>query len=635
MINVDTVILVQLPYYKTNDLELKGIYIFPLFLVAKRKNRRKLSRIAIVAVNHYNHREYKKGCGVMLRRFFSYYKPHRRLFIIDFTSAVIVAILELAFPVAVQWFIDDLLPGNNWDVILKVGFGLFLIYLLSTFLQYIVAYWGHKLGLNIETDMREDLFRHVQKQSFRFFDNTKTGHIMSRITNDLFEIGELAHHGPEDLFIAAMTFVGAFWIMFTINVKLSLVILIIVPLLVIFMTYSNIQMSKAWTSMYENIAGVNARVEDAVSGARVVQSFTNEAYEMKRFNANNLIFRTSKLKAYRVMAFVSANIYMFMRFMTLVVLIYGAWLSYNQLMSYGELVAFVLYVNVLFKPIEKISALLELYPKGMAGFRRFIDLLNIHPEIRDRKGAKKVGPLTGNIAFQDVTFTYEKTQEPVLNNVDFEIEAGKTIAFVGPSGAGKTTICSLIPRFYDVTKGAIKIDGIDIRDMTMHSLRKQIGIVQQDVFLFTGTLQENIAYGKLDATEEEIATAVKMAHMEEFIAELPDGYQTQVGERGLKLSGGQKQRIAIARMFLKDPPILILDEATSALDTETEAIIQEALMELAKDRTTLIIAHRLATIKHADHIMVVTKDGIAEEGSHDELLQQNGLFAHMHRVQLN
>jgi len=552
---------------------------------------------------------------------------------IDFTSAVIVAILELAFPVAVQWFIDDLLPGNNWDVIIKVGFILLLVYLLSTFLQYVVTYWGHKLGLNIETDMREDLFRHVQKQSFRYFDNTKTGHIMSRITNDLFEIGELAHHGPEDLFIAVMTFIGAFWIMFTINVKLSLVILIIVPLLIIFMTYSNIQMSKAWRSMYENIAGVNARVEDAVAGARVVQTFTNEDFEMQRFTENNRIFRKSKLGAYRVMAFVTANIYMFMRFMTLVVLIFGAWLSFNQYLSYGELVAFVLYVNVLLKPIEKISALLELYPKGMAGFRRFIDLLNIQPDIKDHKDAKPVANLSGNIAFNNVTFTYEKTQEPVLRDLSFTIEAGKTIAFVGPSGAGKTTICSLIPRFYDVTKGAITIDGMDIRKMTMRSLRKEIGIVQQDVFLFTGTLKENILYGKLDATDEEVAEAVRMAHMEEFIAELPNGYATQVGERGLKLSGGQKQRIAIARMFLKDPPILILDEATSALDTETEAIIQDALMELAKDRTTLIIAHRLATIKHADQIMVVTKNGIEEEGTHEELLQKEGIFAHLHKVQ--
>ena len=359
-----------------------------------------------------------------------------------------------------------------------------------------------------------------------------------------------------------------------------------------------------------------------MAGARVVQTFTNEGFEMERFTKNNRIFRKSKLRAYRVMAFVSANIYMFMRFITLVVLIVGAWLSYNNYLSYGELVAFVLFVNVLFKPIEKISALLELYPKGMAGFRRFMDLMAMQPDVKDRKGAKKVNQLQGDIEFHDVTFSYEKTQEPVLKNLSFKIDKGETIAFVGPSGAGKTTICSLIPRFYDVQKGAITIDGIDIRDMTMQSLRRQIGIVQQDVFLFTGTLRENIAYGKLDATDEEIETAAKLAHMEEFINELPAGYETQVGERGLKLSGGQKQRIAIARMFLKDPPMLILDEATSALDTETEAIIQDALMKLAKGRTTLIIAHRLATIKHADRIMVVTKEGIAEEGTHEELIGQ-------------
>lgn len=570
----------------------------------------------------------------LIRRFFSYYKPHKRLFIVDFTSAIIVAILELAFPVAVQWFIDDLLPGNNWSLITQVGVGLFLIYLLSTFLQYVVTYWGHKLGLNIETDMREELFQHVQKQSFRFFDNTKTGHIMSRITNDLFEIGELAHHGPEDLFIAAMTFIGAFWIMFTINVKLALIILIMVPILIFFMAYSNIKMSKAWTNMYENIAGVNARIEDAVSGARVVQSFTNETYEMNRFTKNNYIFRNSKLGAYRVMAFVSANIYMLMRFVTLAVLVYGAWLSYNGELLYGELIAFVLYVNVLFRPIEKITALLELYPKGMAGFKRFMDLLDKSPDVKDRSGAKHVSKLHGNIAFHDVTFSYETTQAPVLNDLSFNVKSGETIAFVGPSGAGKTTISALIPRFYDVQQGAITIDGIDVRDMTMRSLRSQIGIVQQDVFLFTGTLRENIAYGKLDATNEEIEEAAKLAHMEDFIAELPHGYETQVGERGLKLSGGQKQRIAIARMFLKNPTILILDEATSALDTETEAIIQEALLNLAKDRTTLIIAHRLATIKHADRIMVVTKEGIVEQGTHDELLAQGGLFSHLHDIQL-
>jgi len=570
----------------------------------------------------------------MIKQFFSYYKPHKRLFMIDFSSAVIVAILELAFPVAVQWFIDKLLPENNWELIVKVGILLAIVYLISTFLQFVVTYWGHKLGLNIETDMREDLFNHVQKQSFRFFDNTKTGHIMSRISNDLFEIGELAHHGPEDFFIAIMTFIGAFLIMFSINVPLALVILVIVPLLIAFMTYSNIKMGQAWRSMYENIAKVNARVEDAVSGARVVQSFTNEKYEMERFVENNQLFRTSKLKAYKVMGYVQANIYMLMRFMTLIVLIFGAWLTFNGKLSYGSLVMFVLYVNVLFRPIEKISALLELYPKGMAGFRRFTEMLNVEPDIQDSKGAKNIKELHGDIVFSNVTFSYEKTQSPVLKNLNLDVKSGETIALVGPSGAGKTTICSLIPRFYDVDKGAIKIDGIDIRDMTTRSLRKQIGIVQQDVFLFTGTLKENIAYGNLEATDEEIEEAARLAHMEEFIAELPKGYETQVGERGLKLSGGQKQRIAIARMFLKNPPILILDEATSALDTETEKVIQQALMELAKDRTTLIIAHRLATIKNADRIFVVTKNGIEEEGSHEELLAQDGMFAHLHNIQL-
>jgi len=570
----------------------------------------------------------------LIKRFFSYYKPHKRLFIVDFTSAVIVALLELAFPVAVQWFIDDLLPGNNWDAIITVGVLLLFIYLLSTALQYVVTYWGHKLGVNIETDMRQDLFHHVQKQSFRFFDNTKTGHIMSRITNDLFEIGELAHHGPEDFFIAIMTFIGAFWLMFNINFQLSLIILIIVPILIWLIAYSNIRMNKAWKSMYEEIADVNGRVEDAVSGVRVVQSFTNEKFEMNRFTKDNYKFRTAKLGAYKVMAFVQSSIYMMMRLMVLIVLVVGAYLSYNGLLTYGELVAFILYVNVLFKPVEKISTLLELYPKGMAGFKRFTDMLDISPDVVNKKNAKNVTSLKGFIAFDKVTFGYEKTQEPVLKTMSFMINAGETVALVGPSGAGKTTISSLIPRFYDVESGQITIDGIDVRDMTKESLRNQIGIVQQDVFLFTGTLRENIAYGKLDATDEEIELAAKRAHMTDFIKELPDGYETQVGERGLKLSGGQKQRIAIARMFLKNPPILILDEATSALDTETEMIIQQALSELSKDRTTIVIAHRLATIKNADRIMVVTKSGIEESGTHEELLEQNGIFAKLHSVQM-
>ncbi|OMI30681.1 multidrug ABC transporter ATP-binding protein [Bacillus haynesii] len=568
----------------------------------------------------------------MIRRFFSYYKPHKRLFFIDFSSAIIVALLELAFPLVVQWFIDTLIPGGDWLEIVWVSIGLLLIYLLSTGLQYIVNYLGHKLGINIETDMRQELFQHVQRQSFRYFDNTKTGHIISRITNDLFDIGELAHHGPEDLFIAVMTFLGAFWIMLTINVQLALVAVLFVPLLIILITYSNIRMNRAWRQMYSEIADVNARVEDSVSGVRVVQSFTNERFEISRFLKNNQKFRKAKLKGYKTMAFTTAGTFLMTRLMILAVLVFGAWLSFSGNMSYGEFVGFVLYVNVLFKPIDKISAILELYPKGMAGFRRFTELIDTKPQIVDRKDAIDVPALEGNIVFKNVTFGYEK-HKPVLQGIDLSITAGETIAFVGPSGAGKTTISSLIPRFYDIDGGAITIDGIDIRDMTKRSLRSQIGIVQQDVFLFTGTLRENIAYGKLDAKDEEIQRAAKMAHLEQLIESLPDGYETQVGERGLKLSGGQKQRIAIARMFLKNPPILILDEATSALDTETEQVIQNALTELAKDRTTLVIAHRLATIRNADRIVVVTENGIAEEGTHDDLVARGGIFANLHRVQ--
>ncbi|MGG1674482.1 ABC transporter ATP-binding protein [Neobacillus sp. NRS-1170] len=568
----------------------------------------------------------------MIRRFFSYYLPHKRLFILDFSSAVVVAVLELAFPLAVKWFIDVLLPGGDWPSIVSVSIGLFLLYLLSTFLQFVVNYWGHKLGINIETDMRQELFEHVQKQSFRFFDNTKTGHLMSRITNDLFDLGELAHHGPEDVFIAVMTFIGAFWIMLTINVKLALVSILVLPLLILLVIVCNLKMNKAWGQMYSSIADVNARVEDSVSGSRVVQSFTNEEFEIARFRKNNQRYRAAKLGGYRVMSFSLSGIYMMTRLITIIVLVYGAWLSFSGQLSYGELVGFVLYVNVLFNPIDKISAIMELYPKGMAGFKRFIELIDDEPDVKDTEGAVRVSALNGKITFNEVSFRYDM-QKPVLEKINLNIFAGETVAFVGPSGAGKTTICSLIPRFYDVNSGAIFIDGLDIRNMTKKSLRSQIGIVQQDVFLFTGTLRENIAYGKHEATDKEIVEAARRAHLEKFIASLPDGYETQIGERGLKLSGGQKQRIAIARMFLKNPPILILDEATSALDTETELVIQEALTELAQNRTTLIIAHRLATIRNADRIIVVTEDGIAEEGRHDELIEQGGIFANLHRVQ--
>jgi ATP-binding cassette subfamily B protein len=568
----------------------------------------------------------------MISKFFSYYKPHKRLFIIDFSSAILVAVLELAFPIAVQWFIDELLPTNNWNMIVKVSILLLLFYIISAIFHYVVNYLGHKLGINIETDMRQELFNHVQKQSLKYFDNVKTGHIMSRITNDLFDIGEFAHHGPEDFFIAVMTVIGAFVIMFNVNSTLALIAFVMVPILIALVTYCNITMNQAWKTMYGKIADVNGRVEDSVSGIRVVKSFTNEKFEMERFRSQNALFRKAKLFAYKVMAWTHSSIYMMTRLLTLVVLVVGAWLSFNGKLTYGELVSFVLYTNVLIKPVEKISALLELYPKGMAAFKRFRELMETEPEIQDAPDAIEVKRLRGEICFRDVHFRYDESKE-VLKGINFHIKAGETIALVGPTGAGKTTICSLIPRFYDVDRGSITIDGIDVRQMTQESLRQQIGIVQQDVFLFTGTIKENISYGRIGASMDEIREAARKAHLEEFIESLPHGYDTQIGDRGLKLSGGQKQRLAIARMFLKNPPILILDEATSALDTATEKMIQQSLTELAKDRTTLIVAHRLVTIRNADRIFVVTPNGIEEEGTYEELVAKGGLFARLHNIQ--
>ncbi|OAI87582.1 multidrug ABC transporter ATP-binding protein [Exiguobacterium sp. KKBO11] len=564
----------------------------------------------------------------MLRRFYQYYIPHKRLFWLDFISALFVGVLELAFPLAVQWFIDSLLPNGEMNWIILVSVGLLALYIISTLMQFVVNYFGHKLGINIETDMRRQLFSHVQKQSFRFFDNTKTGHIMSRITNDLFDIGELAHHGPEDAFIAVMTLLGAFSIMLTINVPLALVTIIAVPFLIWLISYANVRMNKSWDRMYGNIAEVNSRVEDSVSGVRVVQSFTNEAYEIERFEKDNATFRQSKINAYKVMSKSLSGIYLTTRLMTLAVLVVGAYLTYRGTLTAGELVGFILYMNILLKPIDKITALLEMYPKGMAGFKRFLSMIDEDASIPDAPDALVVDRLNGGITFKDVAFGYE-ADRLILENINLTVDPGQTVAFVGTSGAGKTTICSLIPRFYDVLDGAITIDGIDIRQMTKESLRQQIGIVQQDVFLFSGTIAENIAYGDLNATQEDIVQAAERAHLGPMIADLPDGYATQIGERGLKLSGGQKQRLAIARMFLKNPPILILDEATSALDTETEALIQESLAELSENRMTLVIAHRLATIRNADKIFVVTKDGIVEEGSHDELMDQGGYFSRL------
>ncbi|SFI30805.1 ATP-binding cassette, subfamily B [Paenibacillus sp. UNC496MF] len=568
----------------------------------------------------------------MLSRFIAYYKPYKKLFYLDFFSAILAGFLELGFPVAVNQFIDKLLPSKDWSLIAWACAGLLFIYALNAFLNYIVTYWGHMLGINIETDMRRKLFDHIQKLSFRFFDNTKTGHLIARLTNDLMEIGEMAHHGPEDLFIAVMTLIGAFVLMLLINWKLALLTFIVVPLMIWLAVYFSAKMTKAFHRLFSDIAEFNARVEDNVGGMRVVQAFGNEEFEKKLFDRNNLRFRVTKLLSYKIMAFNTSFSYMLKRLVTLFVMICGTWFVVRGELTAGEFVGFLLLANVFIGPIEKINAVIESYPKGFAGFKRYAELMDTAPDIEDRPNAVAVDKLRGDIVFRDVSFGYEN-EKKVLRHIGLAIREGETVAFVGPSGAGKTTLCSLLPRFYDVTGGSIAIDGRDIRDMKLASLRRGIGIVQQDVFLFSGTLRENILYGKMDASETELRAAVKRAQLEAFVATLPDGLDTIVGERGVKLSGGQKQRVAIARMFLKNPPILILDEATSALDTETESAIQQSLAELSQGRTTLVIAHRLATIKNADRIVVVTENGVTEQGKHEELLAAGGHYSRLHRAQ--
>ncbi|MVN85411.1 ATP-binding cassette domain-containing protein [Deinococcus sp. HMF7620] len=568
----------------------------------------------------------------MLRRFLGYYRPYRRLFLLDFSCAVLSGILELGFPIAVQLFIDRLLPGQNWGAIVFASLGLVGLYVLNTGLLSVVTYWGHMLGINIETEMRRKAFDHLQKLSLTFFDSQKTGHLVARLTKDLEEIGEVAHHGPEDLFIAVMTLLGAFFLMFQVNANLALVALVVVPLTTCLTSFYGGRLTRNWQELYSRVGGFNARIEENVGGIRVVQAFANEAHERQLFAQDNRRYRQTKLDAYRLMAANLSLSYLSMRLTQTVVMVAGSYFVLQRQLTPGEFVGFLLLVNVFFRPIEKINAVLETYPKGIAGFRRYTELLDIVPDIADRPGAQAAPALRGAVRYDQVEFTYTGSQ-PVLRSVTLDIPAGETVAFVGPSGAGKTTLCSLLPRFYEVGAGAVTIDGTDVRDFTLASLRSQIGIVQQDVFLFAGTLRENIAYGRLEAPETELWAAARRARLDDWIATLPDGLDTVIGERGVKLSGGQKQRLAIARIFLKNPPILILDEATSALDTETERAIQAALTELARGRTTLIIAHRLATIQGADRIVVVENGQVTEQGQHDILLARGGRYAQLHAAQ--
>lgn len=570
---------------------------------------------------------------MMIRRFLRYYSPYKGLFLLDISCAVAAALLELFFPFTVRHIVDTLLPRGDWNLILGACILLGLIYIVNTVLKFVVGYWGEKLGLYIETDMRIEIYTHLQKLSFRFFDNHKQGQLASRITNDLMDIGNMAHYGPEHFLISTFTLAGAMVMMFHANWQLALPLSLFVVILLVINMYFMRRLVVTRKRMFGAVGGFLSRLEDGIGGIRVVQAFANEDHQKKLFVSDNQRFCEAKIDGFKNVAQNEAVTYMFISLLPVLALLGGSWFTLNGRMTGGELFSFILIANVMVMPIRMLAAFSVRFPNGMAGFKNFVEIIDTEPEIRDAPDAVEVSSLRGDIRYEKVSFGYRE-DSTVLNTIDLSIRAGETVAFVGTSGAGKTTLCSLLLRFYEADEGRITLDGMDIRKLKLASLRQQIGVVQQDVFLFSGTIGENIRFGKLGATEEELWEAARRAQLDDFIRERPEGMDTLIGERGVKLSGGQKQRIAIARMFLKNPPILILDEATSSLDTLTESSILQALAELAQGRTTLIVAHRLATIRNADRIVVLTEEGIAEEGGHEELLQKNGIYSILHRAQV-
>ena len=567
-----------------------------------------------------------------LKKFIAYYRPYKGMFFLDMFCALVLSGIDLFFPSLVKYLMDEVyekVPPNMVEIVLISGLGLLLLYIIRYFCQRYITAQGHIMGARMETDMRRDLFTHLQKLSFSYYDNANTGTLMSRITNDLFDISELAHHGPEDLFISILKIIGAVVMMLSMDVKLTIILLVLMMFIVGFTAFYNLKMRAVFAENRKKIAAVNAQTQDTLSGIRVVKSFSNEDIEQRKFDRGNEQFLKTKEDSYSIMGqFFSGNQLLQGILYISVLVLGGIFLGRGQI-STSDLIAYILFINVFLNPIDRLVNFTEAFQRGMSGFERFLEILRTEPEITDKDNAIDLTDVEGEIRFNNVSFSYNDKTE-VLKDINLTIYKGQTIALVGPSGSGKTTFCSLIPRFYEVNDGSITIDGIDIRDVTLESLRRNIGMVQQDVYMFSGTVEENILYGKPDAAKEEVINAAKLANAHEFIMELENGYDTFVGERGAKLSGGQKQRISIARAFLKNPPILILDEATSALDNESERLVQESLKILAKGRTTLIIAHRLSTIKNADNIVVLTANGIEEQGTHKELLEKGGVYASLH-----